>query len=166
MNLRWLLVFLVLTACTCHAAEVSVDSSAVPGPSHLAAQTPDIPSTYGLVARTAFSLLVVVLLIWGAVHLMRRFSGGASSPGLSHVRVLERAYVAPKKAIYVVQIGSRSLAVGVTDTQITALLELDHEETTSAYPASLGRGGSPPFAGLLKDVRARFTSSDAPGEKP
>jgi len=116
------------------------------------------------VGRTAFSLVTVVLLIWGAVYAMRRLTGGRPSASRrSHIRVLDRTYLAPKKAIYIVQIGSRSLAVGVTDGQMAALTELDHSETTSAYPSRTGDAEGSPFGRLLRDFRAKMGGDDAIG---
>jgi flagellar biogenesis protein FliO len=76
-------------------------------------------------------------------------------------RVDPLSRVAPKKAVYVLKIGSRSLAVGVTDNHITTLAELDTEETNLAYPTSLPSNGTPSFANLLKDVRTRIAGGQA-----
>ena len=122
---------------------------------------------YGLMARMALSLAVVVAVIWGALALIRRLSGrnGLSGSGRSRIRVLERSYIAPKKAVYIVQVGERSLALGVTDTQLTTLAELDPVETLAAYPSLREEGGVPPFASLLRDVRNRFRGRDSDGER-
>ena len=121
-----------------------------------------MPSTTGMVVRMVLSLAVVLILIWGAVQLLQRFSGTQTKIGAaSHIRVLDRAYLAPKKAVYVVQIGSRSLAVGVTDHQITPLTELDADETQAAYATSAGASGIPVFASLLNDVRAKFSGGQS-----
>ena len=167
MKTRLLLLLLLLLTPACRAGGSSADSTAVSSQPYLqdvVSATSSAPDTTGLIARTAFSLVVVVLLIWGAVYLMRRFSGHVPSPrGKSHVRVLERTHIAPKKAIYIVQIGSRSLAIGITDTQMATLAELDSEETLSAYTAG-SEGSSPvPFASLLKDVRSRFWGEGVAG---
>ena len=116
------------------------------------------PDVAGMVTRMVLSLGVVLLVIWAAVHFLQRLSGKSSplSKSTAHIRVLDRAYLAPKKAVYVLQIGSRSLAVGVTDHQITPLAELDGDETRAAYPDPAALNGTPAFANLLKDVRSKF----------
>ena len=117
----------------------------------------NVPGTFGLVARMVFSLLVVLGLIWGAVQVLHRFSRkSGSSGGFSHIRVLDRAYLAPKRAVYVVQIGSRALALGVTDSQVTRLTDLDPDETRSAYPEPSPGAGSASFASLLGTIRSRW----------
>ena len=167
MKTRLLLIILFLLTPVCRAGGRSADSTAVSSGPHMqdvVAATAPTSGTTGLVARIAFSLVVVVALIWGAVYLMRRFSGYVpSARGKSHVRVLGRAHIAPKKAIYIVQIGSRSLAVGVTDTQMAMLAELDPEETLSAYTADSEGSAPVPFASLLKDVRTRFWGEGVAG---
>ncbi len=122
-----------------------------------------MPDVSSLITRIVLSLGVVLLLIWGAVHILQRISGQSVKPhgAHSHIRVLDRTYLAPKKAVYVLKIGTRALAVGVTEDQITPLAELDADETNLAYPASLPAQGTPSFANLLKDVRTRFAGGQA-----
>jgi flagellar biosynthetic protein FliO len=93
-------------------------------------------SLIGLLFRVAFSLAFIVLLIWGAVWVMRRFSGGGirSAGGDALVDVLGRTYIAPKKAVYILRVGDRALAVGVTESAMTPLAEMDLAEALSACP--------------------------------
>ena len=81
-----------------------------------------VTDTFGLVLRMVLSLVAVLVVIWLAVQLIRRLptrAGGGMRR--SSVRVIDRAYIAPKKAVCIVQIGGRYMALGVTDTQITPL---------------------------------------------
>ena len=117
----------------------------------------EMPTTGGLLALLILSLIVVLALIWGAMYLLRRISGrGAPGLGKSHVRVLERAHIAPKKAVYVIQVGSRALAVGVSEAGMSTLAELDPDETLKAYPAFQEQGAPSSFAHLLGSMRTRF----------
>jgi flagellar biosynthetic protein FliO len=113
-------------------------------------------SLIGLLFRVAISLAFIVLLIWGAVWIMRRFSGmgprSVRSDGL--VDVLGRTYIAPKKAVYILRVGDRALAVGVTESTLTPLAELDLEETLSA--CSEGLSGQE--TGRLSDILGGFKS--------
>lgn len=121
------------------------------------------PDITGMVVRMVLSLGVVLGLIWGAVYILQRVSGKnlQAKNTTSHIRVLDRTYLSPKKAIYVIQIGSRALAVGVTDQQITPLTDLDAAETQAAYPTPNAPNGLPSFANLLKDVRSKFSGGHA-----
>jgi flagellar biogenesis protein FliO len=121
---------------------------------------PGLPETSALVIRAILSLCVVIFLIWGAVQVARRLSGERALGGVaSHVAVLDRAYLAPKKAVYILRIGSRALAVGVTDSHMSLLTELDLPETLAAYPSETGRKPAEAFAAVLRNVRARLPGS-------
>ena len=132
-SLRTALLFIFfimvpMAASIAWAADPSADPWSPPPPA--GGET----SLIGLLFRVAFSLAFIVLLIWGAVWVMRRFSGGGirSAGGDALVDVLGRTYLAPKKAVYVLRVGDRALAVGVTESAITPLVELDLTETLSA----------------------------------
>ena len=151
-------------------AATAADSLATHAVDSLTASAPaadlELAGATGLVMRMLLSLTVVIALIWGATRLLRRLSGdGASNSSKSHVRVLDRTYIAPKKAVYVINIGNRSLALGVTDSQISTLAELDNAETLAAYPGKKTGGSATPFAGLLKEVRNKFSSDQTAGEE-
>lgn len=82
------------------------------------------PSLSGLVARLVGGLGLVVLLAWGGVWLLRRLgwqqpAAGAAGP----IRLGQRVYLGPKKVLCLVEIGDRTLALGITDQCITRLAE-------------------------------------------
>ncbi|OGG55613.1 MAG: flagellar biosynthetic protein FliO [Candidatus Handelsmanbacteria bacterium RIFCSPLOWO2_12_FULL_64_10] len=121
-------IMVPMSASIAWAADPSADTWRNPPP--VGGET----SLIGLLFRVALSLAFIVLLIWGAVWVMRRFSGVGvrSTGGDGLVDVLGRTYIAPKKAVYVLRVGDRALAVGVTESAITPLTELDLAETLSA----------------------------------
>ena len=155
--LRFALI-LTLLAQPCLAV-TGVDSLAIP--SALPESDVNLPDATGLVTRMLLSLAAVIVLIWGVTRLLRKLSGeGQTASAKSHVKVLDRTYLAPKKAIYVINIGTRSLALGVTDSQISTLAELDNAETLAAFPNKKEGGTIPPFASLLKEVRGKFSGAN------
>ncbi len=81
-------------------------------------------SLWSLLLHLALSLTLIAALIWGSIYLMKRMSGRSSTKGGRRIRVVECRFIAPKKAIYIVQIGGRTMALGVTDAHITMLTEL------------------------------------------
>jgi flagellar biosynthetic protein FliO len=142
------------------------DSSGAPGyvPLQDSALAEGLPDTYAVLARLGLSLLAVILVICGALLLLRRVTRrGRSGPGGSRIRVLERSFIAPKKAVYVIQVGNRTLAVGVSDSQMSTLAELDPDETLAAYPPVQARTGPVSFSSLFDSVRSRFAGADVPG---
>ena len=101
--------------------------------------------------------LGVIGLIWGAVQVLKKLSPGSTGGRNSgQIRVLDRAYIAPKKSIYVVQIGCKAMALGVSDQQITNLTDLDLEETLERYAEQQESRVSQRFTDVLKTVNARF----------
>lgn len=75
-----------------------------------------------LIFKVSFGLGLVVLLAWGSVYLLRRTTlGQGMASSTSAVRVLDRNWLGPKKAIYLVDISGRTLALGVTEEHISVL---------------------------------------------
>lgn len=79
---------------------------------------------WGILLRLVFFLALIVGLIWGSIYLMRRMSGRHGKRGGCRIRVVERMFIAPKKALYIVEIGGRAMVLGVTDAHISMLSEL------------------------------------------
>ena len=99
--------------------------------------------------RLGFGLALVVLLAWGAAHLLRKSTLGKQlGADNTLIRVAERAYLGPKKAVYLVEIGGRALALGVTDDRITTLSEWTAGELDLTPRPSVPS----PFASQLKNV--------------
>ena len=175
---RWLRCLLALSVFTCGQvwAEVGTvdpalaagDSVSAPPAAVAQADVPaelPFPDAFGLVTKMGVSLLIVLVVIWLAVQLIRRLHArGLTGAARSHVQVLDRTYIAPKKAICIVQIGSQYLALGVTDSQITRLSELDPEQTRLALQAPREEGAQVPFASLFRDVRSRLAGNGSGGE--
>ena len=93
----------------------------------------DVPSLAGSVlpsiTRIAITLCVVVAIIYLAVFLLRKLSGGRiSGPGTGKtIRVIEQTYLAPKKSVCLLKLGDRAVLVGITETNINLLTELEWE---------------------------------------
>jgi len=81
-------------------------------------------SLWSILLRLGFFLALIVGLIWGSIYLMKRMSGKNGKKSGCRIRVVERMFIAPKKAIYIVEIGGRGMALGVTDSHISMLAEL------------------------------------------
>ncbi len=78
------------------------------------------------------TVLAVLILKYGVPRtaFYKRLSKG------SLFRVISRQYVAPRKALYLVEISGRYMLLGVTDHAITPVTEISKEEA-----ARLGAGG-------------------------
>ncbi|MCX6835804.1 MAG: flagellar biosynthetic protein FliO [candidate division Zixibacteria bacterium] len=129
-----------------------------PRPSAEAAQPIENPGVVGAMVKMICALVLVIALVYGALHMLRRLMGRRlkGSGGAGSLEVLETTYVGQHKAISLVRVGQRSVLVGVTDNQITTLTELDAEETeeilgTSTQPAKTER-----FSGALSGAVERL----------
>jgi|GEM_PF-1974815 len=114
----------------------------------------DLP---GLALRVTLGLGLILVLIVGAVYTLRVVGVRSGVQSNKQVKVLDRCYLAPKRALYMVRMGARVVVVGVTDTTITPVLELSPEERESLYPEGVGtpEPGSG-FSGILKDMAGKI----------
>jgi flagellar protein FliO/FliZ len=81
-------------------------------------------SVVGLLLRLILSLVLIVGLIYGSLYLLKRTQGKKSSLG-KNIEVLERSFISPKKGIFVVKVLSKVLVLGVTESSINCLAELN-----------------------------------------
>lgn len=125
------------------AAAAGTDSLFVASPAPSGEGVPYL----SLMVKLGLGLGLVILLAWGTVFLLKKSTLGQQfGAGGSNIRVVERFYLGPKKAIYLVEIGGRPLALGVTDEAITALTQWQPGELQlQARPA-----GSPSFASQFR----------------
>jgi flagellar protein FliO/FliZ len=72
--------------------------------------------------RIFFSLVVVLLLMWGLARLARRPLSGRGSGALS---VLARQPLTRGASVAVVRVGERAYVLGVTDQNVTLLAEAE-----------------------------------------
>jgi len=95
---------------------------------NLVAETEKIPDTGtgSLIIRLFLSLVLIIGLIYLSLFLLKKSSFGLKKNRTGDlIQVLEKCYISPKKGIFIVKIGSKFLALGVTETQINLLSELD-----------------------------------------
>ena len=84
----------------------------------------------GMALRVIGSVALLVGILYFGMHVMKSFSGKTNAGGLRSdaISVLQKRHIAPKKAIYIVQVGDRAMVIGVTDSQINHLADLTEEE--------------------------------------
>jgi flagellar biogenesis protein FliO len=170
--LRAVLLLVVLWAGTLLAAEEpsparassAADTSVIPDsamPAPLVLPTGDVgEETYAtLIIKLTGGLALVVLLAWGGVYLMRRL-GLAQSVGAAGgpIRLGQRAYLGPKKLICLVEIGDRTLALGVTEHSITPLAEWRAGELAIQDSGQSGRSPAGGFAAHLRALLGQHSS--------
>lgn len=149
----WAVGLICLLGLSTAGATTAPDTSAAPLPAAALQAPPDTllnqaPALAGdevpylaMMVKLGLGLALVILLAWGSVFLLRKSAFGQQFGGAGNsIRVVERFYLGPKKAIYLVEIGGRPLALGVTEAAITPLTqwqagELDLTPRTTSSPS-------------------------------
>jgi flagellar biosynthetic protein FliO len=100
------------------------------------------PSMTALSVKLIGSVALIVGLLYAAMYAIRRFGPGLKLGGVNEnaISVVHKRHIAPKKAIYILKIGGRSMVVGVTDSQICHLADLSQEELESIETKEAPRG--------------------------
>jgi flagellar biogenesis protein FliO len=97
-------------------------------------------STGGMAVRVIGSVALVIGVLYAGMYVMkilsRRAGGNLKKDSIT---VLQRRYIAPKKAICVVTVGRRAMVVGVTDAQISHLADLSQEDLESITVPDTGK---------------------------
>jgi flagellar biosynthetic protein FliO len=100
-------------------------------------------STGGMAFRVIGSVILVIGVLYGAMFAMKILSRRAAGGNLKKdaISVLQRRYIAPKKAIYVVKVGAKTMVVGVTDAHISHLADLTEDEVEGLRPDETEKAG-------------------------
>ncbi len=100
--------------------------------------------------RTAGALAMIIGMLLAAVWFLRRFGGARFGGGMgSMIQVMDTRMIGPRRYVTVLRVGGRTLAVGVTEQNMTLLAELSDEDLTSNDPG----GTAPPgFAEALGKI--------------
>ena len=120
-----------------------------------------VDSYWSLMFKLGVGLTAVIALAWGVVFLLRKSSLGQQLGGGSGcIRVRERAFLGPKKAIYLVDIGEHTLAVGVAEAQISLLGQWQPGELKLSSPPE----GENSLGGQFKNVLGQLQKGGKNGD--
>ncbi|QGN58011.1 flagellar biosynthetic protein FliO [Nostocoides sp. HKS02] len=120
-------------------------------------------STVVAVLRLLVSLgVVLTLVVWFARYAAKRGIGGAGTPRSGvPVEVLSRRSLGRTSSVQVVQVGRRTMVLGVTEHGVSVLGELDEEDLVRADAVV-----SEPLAlsdpALSRSARRRFEQAPVP----
>jgi len=101
--------------------------------------------------RTAGALAMIIGMLLAAVWFLRRFGGarfGSGGMG-SMIQVMDTRMIGPRRYVTVLRVGGRTLAVGVTEQNMTLLAELSDEDLTRN---DSGEAAPPGFADVLGKI--------------
>lgn len=145
-----LLLALLMTlpaTCPAHAADQdpshdpSVSSAEDRGAGYLPYSDPKPLGSgglFGAVARTIFSLAIVLGLLYVTLWVIRKFTGGSTGPlSESSLRVVGRVYLSPKAVVYFLKLVDELLVVGVNAGGISLLSTIKDEQRMAAIEQAL-----------------------------
>lgn len=153
---------------------VAVEENENPPAAAVTEETAEVPNVSDMLVpsltRIALSLLAIIVVIYAVVYLLRRLSGNRVGGGRRNksIQMVEQTYLAPKKSVCLLKMADRAVLVGVTDTQISMLTEMEWE----AMPQEIQKAGGtrqPGFQGTLNDAVGRLfgaKNKGASGEQP
>ena len=122
---------------------------------HLPDSGGEVDSYWSLMFKLGVGLTVVISLAWGAVFLLRKSSLGQQlgGGGSGSIQIKERAFLGPKKAIYLVDIGEHILAVGVAEAHISLLGQWQPGELKLSSPPAKGSSLGGQFRSVLGQLQ-------------
>lgn len=121
---------------------------------------PDAGSMFMPLVKLIGVLLLVVAGIYGFIYMLRRMMGGKFSSNKKDnlIEVLETSYIAQKKSIALVRFTDRAVLVGVGESGINVLAELDPDDTAKIMASQTVKKPVTGFKGMLADARKSLTS--------
>jgi flagellar biogenesis protein FliO len=135
-----------------HLAPVIENESSAQQPS-----SPFYTSTLPSLARITGALLVVIVCIYAGLYLLKRITMRRYlANGRQHLlEVLATTCVAPKKTISLIRVADKAVLIGMSDSQISFLTELDRDQTAEIIASQSEEKETDRFAQLLKSVSNR-----------
>lgn len=125
--------------------------------------TPAMPSAFSAapaIGKMIAALLIVLVVMYVAFLLLKRFTGGRmiGGKGKRALQVIEMASLAPKKAVAVVRVADKAVMVGITDHQINLLSELSADETAELLKQKAVEVNGTAFDDLLATATKKITA--------
>jgi len=116
-------------------------------------------SVYWSLAKLLAALVVITAGIYGFLYVLRRMMGNkiSGNNGRKIIEVLETTYVAQKKSVSLIRCADRAVLVGIGDSGINVLAELDDEQTAAIMAEYAAEKPSTGFSGIMKDARDKLT---------
>jgi flagellar protein FliO/FliZ len=98
--------------------------------------------------KLIFPLLIISLMLYGLLYFVKKYSFKRGGKSLLNVKVLNNQMIMPKKFLSVVKVKDKLLILGISETNITLLKEIDADESdlTNETEPIQNKG----FADLLK----------------
>lgn len=118
--------------------------------------------------KMGLALLAVVVCIYLGLYVLRRMMGKKYSGNRAGqvLEVLETTYLAPKKSVTLVRVANKAIVVGMTESSMVTLSELDDEQTREILDAQNVTVPDPKFEQVLSDAFGKLTALASRRKKP
>jgi flagellar protein FliO/FliZ len=107
--------------------------------------------------KTVAVLCAVLALIFALAYLLRRLklAQPLAEQGLTGWRIIGTKTLAPKRQVYLMEVGTKLLLIGVTDRSMSALMEIsDAAERDKVIEAISRKRTLPSFKDFLKRAQS------------
>ncbi|MCX6826375.1 MAG: flagellar biosynthetic protein FliO [candidate division Zixibacteria bacterium] len=133
------------------------------GPNETQVKAVDSESVVISLAKLIGALVVVVGAIYGFLFILKKMMGAklSANRGSRLIEVLETTYIAQKKSVSLVRFGGRAVLVGVSEGNMTALAELNPEETAQITAESTLEKSNVGFKNILIDAKEKIKAFSA-----
>jgi flagellar protein FliO/FliZ len=81
------------------------------------------------ILKLIFPLLIICLMLYGLLVFVKKYSFKRGGKALLDIKVINNQMIMPKKFLSVVKVKDKLLILGVSETNITLLKEIDADET-------------------------------------
>jgi len=122
-------------------------------------QPADTPGVFWMVVQMILALGLILVLAWGAIRIFG--SGLRSRMQGNYVRILDEVALGANRSVVVIEIGGKSMLLGVTDHQITMLGELQDPQLIQDMIASaqMNPNGFAPGTNVWQQLKELFGPS-------
>jgi len=107
-------------------------------------------SSVGLFMRFLWAMLLVLALAYVAVRMLKKIGFGKSSPS-RYLNQIDYLSLGPKRGVALVQIVDRTVALGITDTSISLLMEVKPEAMAERATETMEGLSTPPSLSQFAD---------------
>ncbi|MBD3232846.1 MAG: flagellar biosynthetic protein FliO [candidate division Zixibacteria bacterium] len=158
VGICFLIIFLGCGIANADLGETdSADSLSSPATSYQRAET----SNLELGLRLILSIVLVIVLVYLSVWALKKFYSFKTNSGASSansIQVIDNAYIAPKKGLHIVKVGSKYILVGSSENSMNFLCDLNAEEFSAVTSGKSHRAESR-FQGIFSKLKM---SADKP----
>ena len=94
----------------------------------------DYNTESGIYYRMMLAVLIVVVLGGAAIYVSKKILPKISNLPGKEIRVVETVYLGPKKAVHVLEVGSRRFLIGSTSENVTKLADITSDPVEFSVP--------------------------------